>query len=137
MRPGLHCNRANKCRPLRQFCPFGKSGPMPGSRARARAFPANAAPLPRSRCWPSAQLYSTGLSASYLLDFWGKTRATLYAAEENATVARYNREIVTLTAIVTVANTYFQILAAQDQLRVTRQNLAASDRILALVRNRF
>jgi multidrug efflux system outer membrane protein len=85
----------------------------------------------------NSQLYSTGLSASYLLDFWGKNRATLYAAEENATVARYNREIVTLTAIVTVANTYFQILAAQDQLRVTRQNLAAAERILALVKKQF
>jgi multidrug efflux system outer membrane protein len=83
------------------------------------------------------QLYSTGLSASYLLDFWGKNRATLYAAEENSTVARYNREIVTLTTVVTVANTYFQILAAQDQLRVTRQDLAAAERILALVKNQF
>ncbi len=83
------------------------------------------------------QTYSLGLSATYMLDFWGKNRATLYAAEENATVARYNREIVTLTAIVTVANTYFQVLAAQDQLRVTRQNLAAAERILALVKNQF
>ena len=83
------------------------------------------------------QLYNVNLSASYMLDFWGKNRATLYAAEENATVARYNREVVTLTTIVTVANTYFQVLAAQDELRVTRQNLAAAERILGLVRNQF
>jgi len=51
--------------------------------------------------------FSTGLTASYMLDFWGKNRAALYAAEENATVSRYNREVVTLTTIVTVANTYF------------------------------
>jgi len=62
--------------------------------------------------------YNVGLTASYMIDFWGKNRATLYAAEENATVARYNREVVTLSTIVTVANTYFQVLAAQDQLRV-------------------
>jgi outer membrane protein, multidrug efflux system len=82
-------------------------------------------------------LFNTGLSASYMLDFWGKNRALLYAAEENATVSRYNREVVTLTTVVTVANTYFQILAAQDQLRVTRQDLAAAERILTLVRNQF
>jgi NodT family efflux transporter outer membrane factor (OMF) lipoprotein len=81
--------------------------------------------------------YSTGLTASYLVDFWGKNRAALYAAEENASVARYNREVVTLTAIVTVANTYFQILAAQDQLRVTRQDLEAAQRILDLIRKQF
>src|SRR6202035_5705167 len=49
--------------------------------------------------------YSLGLTASYMVDFWGKNRATLYSAEESATAARYNREVVTLTAIVTVANT--------------------------------
>jgi NodT family efflux transporter outer membrane factor (OMF) lipoprotein len=81
--------------------------------------------------------YSLGLTASYMVDFWGKNRATLYAAEENATSARYNREVVTLTTIVTVANTYFQILAAQDELRVARRNLAAAERILALIKQEF
>jgi NodT family efflux transporter outer membrane factor (OMF) lipoprotein len=72
-----------------------------------------------------------------MVDFWGKNRATLYAAEESATVARYNREVVTLTTIVTVANTYFQILAAQDELRVARRNLAAAERILVLIKQQF
>jgi outer membrane protein, multidrug efflux system len=81
--------------------------------------------------------YSSGLTASYMLDFWGKNRATLYAAEENATVARYNREVVTLTTIVTVANTYFQVLAAQDELKVARRNLAAAERILTLIKQQF
>ncbi len=81
--------------------------------------------------------YSTGVTASYMLDFWGKNRAALFAAEENATVARYNREVVTLTTVATVANTYFQVLAAQDELRVARRNLAAAERILTLVKQEF
>jgi multidrug efflux system outer membrane protein len=81
--------------------------------------------------------FNLSLTASYMVDFWGKNRATLYAAEENATVSRYNREVVTLTTIVTVANTYFQILAAQDEIRVTRRNLAAAERILALIKQQF
>jgi outer membrane protein, multidrug efflux system len=81
--------------------------------------------------------YNFGLTASYMIDFWGKNRATLYAAEENATVARYNREVVTLTTIVTVANTYFQVLAAQDELRVAHRNLTAADRILTLIKQQF
>jgi multidrug efflux system outer membrane protein len=85
----------------------------------------------------TSSLFSTSLTASYMLDFWGKNRATLYAAEENATVARFNREVVILTTIVTVANTYFQVLAAQDEIRVTRQNLAAAQRILDLIRKQF
>ena len=82
-------------------------------------------------------LFTTSLTASYMLDFWGKNRATLYAAEENATASRYNREVVELTTLVTVANTYFQVLAAQDELRVTRENLAAAERILALIKTQF
>src|SRR5580692_5916033 len=81
--------------------------------------------------------FGAGLTASYILDFWGKNRATLYAAEENATVSRYNREVVTLTTIVTVANTYFQILAAQDELRVAHRNLTAAERILQIIKDQF
>jgi outer membrane protein, multidrug efflux system len=81
--------------------------------------------------------FNLGLTASYMVDFWGKNRATLYAAEESASVARYNREVVTLTTIATVANTYFQVLAAQDQLRVARRDLAAAERILSLIDKQF
>jgi outer membrane protein, multidrug efflux system len=81
--------------------------------------------------------YNAGLTASYMVDFWGKNRAALYAAEENATVARYNREVVTLTTIATVANTYFQVLAAQDQLRVAHNNVTAAEGILKLIETQF
>jgi multidrug efflux system outer membrane protein len=81
--------------------------------------------------------YNLGLTASYMVDFWGKNRAALAASEENASMARYNRELVTLTQIVTVANTYFQILAAQDELRVAHRDLAAAERILDLIKQQF
>ncbi|MHC2462839.1 multidrug efflux system outer membrane protein [Bradyrhizobium embrapense] len=81
--------------------------------------------------------YNLGLSASYVVDFWGKNRATLSASEESATASRYNREVVALTTMATVANTYFQVLAAQDQIKATRRNLAAAERILALIKSQF
>ncbi|WP_249159273.1 efflux transporter outer membrane subunit [Bradyrhizobium tropiciagri] len=81
--------------------------------------------------------FNVGLTASYILDFWGKNRATLAASEESATAARYNREVVALSTMATVANTYFQVLAAQDQIKVTRRNLAAAERILALIKSQF
>jgi NodT family efflux transporter outer membrane factor (OMF) lipoprotein len=96
----------------------------------------SAAILPGGSATTSSQ-YSLGLTASYIVDFWGKNRATLAAAEESASVARYNREVVALTTIATVANTYFQVLAAQDQLRVARRNLAAAERILTLIKQQF
>ncbi len=81
--------------------------------------------------------FNTNLTASYILDVWGKNRATLLAAEETATAQRYNREVVTLTTIVATANTYFTVLAAQDEIKVARSNLAASERILKLIRDQF
>ena len=60
--------------------------------------------------------YSTSLSASYEIDFWGKNRAALRAAEELAVASRFDREVVALTTVVSVANSYFLVLEAQDRL---------------------
>ena len=67
---------------------------------------------------------TASLTASYEIDFWGKNRAALRAAEETAVASRYDREVVGLTTVVAAANAYFQVLAAQDRLRVARENLA-------------
>jgi multidrug efflux system outer membrane protein len=82
-------------------------------------------------------LLSASLTASYEIDFWGKNRAALRAAEESAVASRYNREVVSLTTVVSVANTYFQVLAAQDRLRIARENVASATRILNLIKQQF
>jgi len=81
--------------------------------------------------------YNVSLSASYEIDFWGKNRAAQRAAEELAVASRYDREVVALTTVVSVANTYFQILAAQDRLRIARDNLVAATRVLDLIKQRY
>jgi outer membrane protein, multidrug efflux system len=86
---------------------------------------------------PERNLFSTALAASYEIDFWGKNRATLLAAEQTAVFNRYDRDVVALTTLVSVANAYFQILGSQDRLRVARDNVAAASRILGLIRERF
>jgi outer membrane protein, multidrug efflux system len=83
------------------------------------------------------QLYSATLNASYEIDFWGKNRAASLSAEESAVVSRFNKEVVVLSTIVSVASAYFNVLASQDELRVLRRNLEASSRILTLIRQRF
>jgi outer membrane protein, multidrug efflux system len=86
---------------------------------------------------PPFSLYNLNLTASYMVDLWGKNRATLHAAEESAAVSRYNEEVVALTTIVSVANAYFQVLAAQDQLRIAHQNLTDAERILTVIQHQF
>jgi multidrug efflux system outer membrane protein len=79
---------------------------------------------------------SASLTASYEIDFWGKNRAALRAAEQTAVASRYDREVVGLTTVIATANAYFQVLAAQDLLRVTRENIASASRVLKLIQQR-
>ena len=81
--------------------------------------------------------YSSSLSASYELDFWGKNRDAAQAAEETAVASRFDRDVVALTTLTTVANAYFQVLAAQDRLRIAQRNIASAERILNSIRERF
>jgi outer membrane protein, multidrug efflux system len=81
--------------------------------------------------------YGLSLSASYEIDFWGKNRAALRAAEELAVASRFDREVVALTTMVTVANAYFLVLAASDRLQIARNNIEAADRVFKLIQQRF
>jgi multidrug efflux system outer membrane protein len=85
----------------------------------------------------SGSTYNANLSANYVIDFWGKNRATLLASQETAASKRFARDVVTLTAVTSVANTYFLILSSQDRLKIARDNIAAADRVLTLIRQRF
>jgi outer membrane protein, multidrug efflux system len=82
-------------------------------------------------------LLTTSLSASYEIDFWGKNRSATRAAEQAAVASRYDREVIGLTTVVSAANAYFQVLAAQDRLRVARENLASATRVLNLIQQRL
>jgi NodT family efflux transporter outer membrane factor (OMF) lipoprotein len=81
--------------------------------------------------------YQSSLSASYELDFWGKNRDAAQAAEETAIATRFDRDVVALTALVSVANAYFQVLAAQDRIRTAERNIASAQRILDAIKQRL
>jgi multidrug efflux system outer membrane protein len=105
-----------------------------GSATRSRS-PTNS--ISAARGSPESTLYNTSLTASYEIDFWGKNRAALLASEQNAIASRFDRDVIALTTMALVANTYFQILDSQDRLRIARENLAAATRVLTLIRERF
>ena len=81
--------------------------------------------------------YAASFNASYQLDFWGKNRDALEAAEANAASAGFNAATVALTEEAAVATTYFQALAYADQLRTARQNLAVARGLLAQLQGEF
>jgi NodT family efflux transporter outer membrane factor (OMF) lipoprotein len=70
------------------------------------------------------------LRASYEIDFWGKNRAALEAAEASASASRYDWQVVLLTITTSVATSYFQALGLKDELRVAGDNVARAQRDL-------
>ena len=80
--------------------------------------------------------YTAFLNASYEIDFWGKNRATSKAAQELAIAARFDRDVVAVSTVVSVATAYFLVLESQDRLRIARENIAAADRVLTLIKQR-
>ncbi len=84
----------------------------------------------------SGSSFVSSFAASYQLDLWGKNRAAYKAAQDSATASRWNRQTVQLTELATVANTYFNVLAARERVRFARQDVVDSDRILKLIQDR-
>jgi NodT family efflux transporter outer membrane factor (OMF) lipoprotein len=81
--------------------------------------------------------FNAVLNASYEIDFWGKNRAFSRAAQETAVASRFNKEVVVLSTMAAVGNAYFQVLSAQDRLRINQSNVEAASRILNLIKQRF
>jgi outer membrane protein, multidrug efflux system len=81
--------------------------------------------------------YSTGLSASYELDFWGRNRASRQSAVASAVFSRFDQQTVALTVVTNVANTWFTALSLADRLAVARGNLEDAEHTLAVIRGRF
>ena len=81
--------------------------------------------------------YQASLSASYELDFWGKNRDAAQAAEETSIANRFDRDVVALTTLISVANAYFQVVASQDRIRTAERNIASATRILDAIRQRL
>ena len=72
---------------------------------------------------PASNSYSLGLTASYTLDFFGKNHATAVAAKLTAKASHYDRDVIILSTEATLADTYFTLLAAQDQLSIAQNNV--------------
>jgi NodT family efflux transporter outer membrane factor (OMF) lipoprotein len=76
-------------------------------------------------------------AASYEIDFWGKNRDAALAAVETASASHFDRDVVALTTLASVANAYFQVLASQDRIRVAERNIASAVRILDALKQRL
>jgi outer membrane protein, multidrug efflux system len=85
---------------------------------------------------PDRNTFRVALTASYEIDFWGKNRSNSRAAQENAIAVRFDRDVVAISTVVSVATAYFLVLTSQDRLRIAHQNVEAASRVLTLIQQR-
>jgi multidrug efflux system outer membrane protein len=76
------------------------------------------------------------LAAAYEIDFWGKNRGQVEAAQQSVSATRFDAGTVMLTTQASVANTYFAMLAAQETLAIQQQNLEIAQRVVRVIRQR-
>ena len=81
--------------------------------------------------------WSAMLSASYEIDFWGKNRAAANSARLLAVASRAERDTVALTTLAGVANSYFQLEALRERLKIAFSNRDAAQKLFALIQARF
>ncbi len=87
--------------------------------------------------YTESRQFSVEPSASYELDVWGRVQATRDNAAALALFSRYDQQTVALTAVTSVATTWFTALAYQDRLAVAQRNLSDAEQILAAIRARL
>ena len=80
--------------------------------------------------------YTLGFNLSWELDFWGRLRRAIAAADANleASVADYDQVLVTLLG--DVASNYVTIRTDQERIRFLRQNVTIQELVLEWTRRR-
>lgn len=81
--------------------------------------------------------FQLGLTASYEIDFWGKNHDASYAARLLADASRFDYDVVAIATVVSVANSYFLILATEDRLRIAYNNIKIAETVLGAIKARL
>ena len=87
---------------------------------------------------PGAPTFGTlGLSASYLVDFWGQYRRATESARATLLATEFAREFVQISLIDSVATNYYLMLQYDDQLEYSKKTVTADQEILKLNQIKF
>ncbi|KPX82808.1 NodT family outer membrane efflux lipoprotein, partial [Pseudomonas amygdali pv. mori] len=76
--------------------------------------------------------FTSDLSASYEVDFWGGIAAGRNSALQSLRASEFDQATVELTLLGNVADRYAQTLAAREQGRIAELNLANAQSVLRL-----
>ncbi len=88
---------------------------------------------------PGATLsdYLLNFNAAWELDLWGKVRRSVESSQAGAQATAANIEVVRLSSQATLAQSYFQLRALDEQKRLLDDIAAAFKKILDMTKNRY
>ena len=78
--------------------------------------------------------YTTAVSASWEVDVWRKLRNAKKAAIERFLATMEGKNFVLTNLIAEVANTYYELVALDNQLEIVRQSIALQENALEIVK---
>ena len=85
----------------------------------------------------SHNTFTTGPSASYEVDLWGRIKADITASRLETKASRYDLETAAMTVAAQVADTWVDLIATRKQLALSKQQLALNTTVLDLLELRF
>ncbi|RQO36992.1 transporter [Herminiimonas sp. KBW02] len=85
---------------------------------------------------PSGTVYQAGLTASYELDFWGRTRALRDSARADLRAAEFDRDTVYLTVTAGVASAWLQTMGLRERAAIADLSVASAQRLLGVIESR-
>lgn len=105
---------------------------LPDIEAEARA--AVSRPKPDFAGGENVQL---GFSAAYEVDLWGRIRASIQAEEFRMQASYYDYQAAAMSLSAEIANTWYQLLTARQQLNLAQEQIKTNEDIIKLIRVRF
>lgn len=84
-----------------------------------------------------SDLYDAGFDATWELDFFGRVRRSVEAADADVDAAIESQRDARVILVSEVARNYTEFRSAQARLAIARQNVAAQQETLDLSRDRF
>ncbi len=78
-----------------------------------------------------------GLSANYEVDLWGRVKTAVQAEKFRAEASLFDYRAAAISISAEIATTYYRLLAAKKQLRITENQITTNEDIIKLIRSRF
>lgn len=78
-----------------------------------------------------------GFLSSYELDLWGRIGTAVNAEKFRSEASYFDYQTLSLSLSAEIASTWYQLLAAKEQLQITEDQIKTNEAIIKLIRSRF